>query len=56
MNSINENINYTVTRYMLKNINTKTKSKYIRVSRLVSGRGRSHEQVSSLESWHEWKK
>ena len=49
---MNENTSYAVTRYMLKSINTTTKSKYIRVSRLVSGRGRPHEQVSSLESWH----
>ena len=52
MSEINENISYTVTRYMLKSINTKTKSKYIRVSRFVSSRDRSHEQISSLESWH----
>ena len=36
---------------MLKNINTKTKSKYTRVSRLVSSRDWSHEQISSLKSW-----
>ena len=39
------------TRYMLKNINTTTKSKYIRVSRLVSSRDKSHEQIYRLESW-----
>ena len=52
MSEMNENISYVVTRYMLKNINTKTKSKYTRVSRPVSGRDRPHGQVSSLESWH----
>ena len=41
------------SRYMLKNINTKMKSKYTRVSRLVSSRDWPHEQISSLESWQE---
>ena len=40
------------TRYMLKDINTTTKSKYTRVPRLVSSRDWSHEQISSLEPWH----
>ena len=47
---MNENTIYAVTKYMLKNINTKAKSKYIRVSRLVSSRDRSHEQISNLKS------
>ena len=50
MSEMNENISYAVTRYMLKSINTKTKSKYTRVSRPVSSRDRPHEQISSLES------
>ena len=48
---MNENTSYVVTRYMLKNINTKTKSKYIQVSRLVSNRDKSHEQIFNLKSW-----
>ena len=53
MSSINENTSYAVTRYMLKSINTKTKSKYTRVSRPVSSRDRPHEQTSSLKSWQQ---
>ena len=40
MNRMNESTSYAVTRYILKSINTKAKSKYTRVSRLVSSRGR----------------
>ena len=39
------------SRYMREGINTTTKSKYTRVSRLVSSRDKSHEQIYRLKSW-----
>ena len=39
------------SEYMRESINTTTKSKYTRVSRLVSSRDKSHEQAYRLESW-----
>ena len=39
------------SKYIRENINTTTKSKYTRVSRLVSSRDKSHEQIYRLKSW-----